>query len=199
MTLSYLDLSTKFHPRLSKQCININKTKNTLQKGFIVMLQVSWATAGQGRSQCGLHKAKNTTWVQEKDWAFMRGQAQRAAAPGLELRNIHISAAAVRQGSKWQKVITKGTFHCTGSGELLARQRGGWKYPEHQNNSRLMLTCAHIDVQHLHWEQPAPKTLFSLGSKPAASLSLLAACSAPNPKALCPAPFLTKAAAVFTC
>lgn len=80
----------------------------------------------------------------------MRGQTQRAAAQGLEFRNIHISAAAMRQGSKWQKVITKGTFHCTGSGELQARQGGGWKFPACQNNSRLTLTWAHIDVQHLH-------------------------------------------------
>lgn len=139
-TLSYLDLSTTFspsiHPRLCKQYNNINKSKEAQQKGpgFMVMLQVSWATAGQGRSQCCLHKAKNTTWVQVKDWAFMRGQTQRAAAQGLEFRNIHISAAAMRQGSKWQKVITKGTFHCTGSGELQARQGGGWKYPACQNS-----------------------------------------------------------------
>lgn len=64
----------------------------------------------------------------------MRGQTQRAAAQGLEFRNIHISAAAMRQGSKWQKVITKGTFHCTGSGELQAREDGGWKYPACQNS-----------------------------------------------------------------
>lgn len=135
------------------------------------MLQVSWATAGQGRSQCCLHKAKNTTWVQEKDWAFMRGQTQRAAAQGLEFRNIHISAAAVRQGSKWQKVITKGTFHCTGSGELSAREGGGWK----SQHTEQQLTCAPTDVQHLPWEQPAAKALFSLGSQPADSLNPFAA------------------------
>lgn len=59
----------------------------------------------------------------------MRGQTQRAAAQDLEFRNIHISAAAMRQGSKWQKVITKGTFHCTGSGELSAREGGRMEVP----------------------------------------------------------------------
>lgn len=38
----------------------------------------------------------------------MRGQTQGAAAQGLQFRNIRISAAAMRQGLKWQKVITKG-------------------------------------------------------------------------------------------
>lgn len=147
------------------------------------MLQVSWATAGQDRSQCCLSKAKYTTGVQMKDRAFMGGQTQRAAAQGLEFRDIHMSAA-MRLGSKWQKVITKGTFHCTGSGGLSAREGEGWKYPAHQKNSRFLLTWAHIDVQHLHREQ----ALFSTGSKPADSLRPSADCSVPNPKALCSFP-----------
>lgn len=75
-----------------------------------------------------------------------------------------------------------------------AVSKRGWrmKYPAHLNNSRLVLPCAHSDVQHLHWEQPAPKAPFSLGSKPADSLSPFAACSAPNMKALCCAPFPKK-------
>lgn len=81
-----------------------------------------------------------------------------------------------------------------------AAGKAGWRMEvPSMPKLRLTLTWAHIDVQHLHWEQPSPKALFSLGSKPADSLSPFADGSVPNLKALCCAPFPTKAAAVFTC
>lgn len=79
------------------------------------MLQVNWPTAGQGTSQCGWHETKKHNWSSREGLSFYE-RSDLAAAQGVEFRNIHIpAAAAVRQGSKWQKAITKGTFHCTGS------------------------------------------------------------------------------------
>jgi len=58
----------------------------------------------------------------------MRGQTQTAAAQGLEFRNISISVAATRQGSKWQKVITKGTGRSpTAEAQESCRKHRGWR------------------------------------------------------------------------
>lgn len=77
----------------------------------------------------------------------MRGQTQTAAAQGLEFRNSSVSAAATRQGSERQRVITKGRdlpLH----GLRRATGKGGWKFkrPVRRNNSRLVLDVAQVDV-----------------------------------------------------